>query len=136
MIAFSVAFLLMASSILYALVWIPKRLLGRLDGGRPVVSARAGPLASVLLAIGFVVVAMKWGLSGGGRFGPASAAVTALSIAFPIVGMFAMVRIAALPKGAVSTGVRRYGIAVALACVGVAVWFAAYGFIGLRTWVY
>ncbi|MEO8448804.1 MAG: serine hydrolase domain-containing protein [Gemmatimonadota bacterium] len=135
-VALGLALGLMASALLYVLVWVPKRLLGRLDGGRPVVSARLWPLAAVLLAIGFVAAAMKFGLASGGTFGPATVTITLLSVLFPIVAIIAMIRLAALPRGVVSQGVRRYGVAVSLACLSVAVWLAAYGFIGIRTWTY
>ncbi len=129
------AALFMGLALAYALVWIPRRWLGRIAGGAPT-TVRAWPLLAVLSIIGFFVLAIKFGLSDGGTLNAATGAMFIVGLLGPLVGLVALVRTVRADGRVVGPVARRFGILVSVACLGVAIWLGAYGFIGMRTWRY
>lgn len=130
-----VALALMVAALAYGLGWLPNRLRGRLSPG-PATAVRAWPLAAVASAVGFVVLAVKYGASHGATLNPASGGMFAASLIFPLVSVVALVKTVRAKSVEAGPLARRFGIMVAVACLGVAAWLGAYGFLGLRTWRY
>jgi hypothetical protein len=129
------AVIVMAAAVGHALGWIPNRLRGRLRPG-PATAVRVWPLAAVLSGVGFVFLAMRYGLSHGSTFNGASAGTFAASLLFPAVSVVALVKTVRANSAAAGPLARRFGMLVAIACLGVAAWLGAYGFLGIRTWRY
>jgi CubicO group peptidase (beta-lactamase class C family) len=127
------ALLTMASSILFAIIWIPRKLIGRLRGV-PHLSVRAVPLLAVL-----TLSAIFWRASGQppfvlGRPNAVTITILALSIIFPLLSVAALLLVLRSWRFEVNRAVRIHSLLVALACCLVA-WFLAYwGLIGARVW--
>jgi CubicO group peptidase (beta-lactamase class C family) len=127
---------LMGSALLFALVWIPRKLLGRMPGV-PYLSIRWVPLLSILCLGGSVAL---FAASGGDmiqRFGKP----TIWSIGFCVLTLgFALGSVAGLTLALRARGsnLRRpvyvHAVAVSLANTAVAVYLAYWGVIGYRSW--
>jgi len=131
--ALVLAAILMAIAVAYALGWIPRRVLGRIGAG-PATQVRGWPLAAVLTIIAFFFVALKYGLRDGGTLNLTSAGLLAIGLLIPLVALVALVRTVRADARTAGPVARRFGIAVSVACLGIAAWLGTYGFIGLRTW--
>jgi CubicO group peptidase (beta-lactamase class C family) len=131
--ALVLAAILMATGVVYALGWIPRRLRGRIGAG-PATQVRGWPLAAVLTIVAFFVVALKYGLRDGGTLNVASAGLFVIGLLIPVVALVALVRTARADGKRAGPVARRFGMALAIACLGIAAWLGTYGFIGMRTW--
>ncbi len=129
------ALALMAAATVYAIGWLPRRFLGRIAAG-PATTVRAWPLAAVVSAVVFVALALQFGLSHGATFNAASGGTFLASLGFPLVSVVGLVKTFRADPTAAGPAARRFGVLVGLACLGVAIWLGAYGFVGLRTWSY
>ena len=128
--------LAMASSVLFALVWIPRRLFGALRRA-PALAVRAFPLLSVVLlagSAGLLVSSVDDFLPRFGRPTVWSVGFAAGTVLFALSSLGALVLAFGPRAGAVRRGVRWHSRAVALACGLVAGYLAASGVIGLQTW--
>jgi hypothetical protein len=133
-VVLALALALMLAAILYAVGWIPRRLLGKVRG-RPATAVRLWPFLAVVSGIGFVMIAIRYGLSDGGTFNLGSGAMFVASLQFPLVSLVALM-ISLRAASEAGPRARRFGILVSVACLAVVVWLGSYGFIGLRTWRY
>ena len=125
--------LTMASSILFAIIWIPRKLIGRLRGVQNL-SVRAMPLLATLTLV--AIVWRGWGQPAFelGRPNAITIAIFALSIVFPVLSIAALVIALRAWRFEMNRAVRIHALLVALACCAVA-WFLAYwGLIGVRVW--
>jgi CubicO group peptidase (beta-lactamase class C family) len=136
----ALAVLLLATSVLYALYWIPALLLRRLrplPGSRLYLSVRALPLIAILTLLATAAI---FALAGGdsiGRLGNLTAwsvAVFALTILFALTSLVALIQAWRARHWAVRRGVWIHSLLVAAACTAIAIYLASWGMIGLRTW--
>jgi len=97
---------------------------------------RLWPLLTVGLLVALVVLSMKYGLSRGATMNPGTVGIFLAGIGYPIVGLIALLVALRADYGMVGRGLRRFELAVSVACLGLAVWLGYYGFLGLRTWSY
>jgi CubicO group peptidase (beta-lactamase class C family) len=130
---------LMLSSLVFALVWIPRRLFGGLRGA-PHLSVRYLPLVSVLLLVAVVVVFMTASADDVlGRLGnptPWSISLWLLTWLFMLVTVVALVQALRGVRWRMNRGAYLHSLLVALANGLAAAYFLYYGVIGLRTWAY
>ncbi|HTQ53721.1 MAG TPA: serine hydrolase domain-containing protein [Bryobacteraceae bacterium] len=132
--------LLMASSVLYALFWIPALLLGRLrplPGSRLHLSVRALPLIAILMLavmIGTFMWAGDDAIDRLGRITPWSISVFAASLLLALMSVAALVQAWRSRQWPIRRGVRIHSLAVAAACAILTLYLARWGVIGLRTW--
>ncbi len=128
---------LMASSIVFALVWMPRKLLGRLRGIEHL-SVRTLPLLSVLSlggALGLIIASggeMFWNF---GRPTAWSWSWVALTWLFAIFAVLGVVQAFRARSGPIRKGVLAHSLLVSIANVTVMLYLAYWGIIGLRTWV-
>jgi CubicO group peptidase (beta-lactamase class C family) len=125
------AFLLMLSSLVHGLVWIPARLLGR-----PVkhVAVRAVPLGSVLVLVALLV------LMGGAaddptaskRFDLPTLGYCLLSWLFPVLSFWALLLARRSFAYELKPAVRIHALLVSLACCGTAATLAYWGLLAIR----
>lgn len=132
----ALAVLLMLSAPLFALVWVPRWLLGRLKGA-PHLAARAFPLAAVLsLAAAFsLFVASDDDLIS--RFGNPtrwSVGFCALTVVFALAAVLGLWRALRVPAGEGNRWARVHAILVAGANTAAAAYLFYWGIIGMRTW--
>jgi CubicO group peptidase (beta-lactamase class C family) len=136
----ALAVFLLATSVLYALYWIPALLLRRLrplPGSRLYLSVRALPLIAILTLLATAAIFALAGADSIGRLGNLtawSAAVFALTILFALTSLVALIQAWRARHWAVRRGVWIHSLLVAAACTAIAIYLASWGMIGLRTW--
>jgi len=126
----------MASALLFALVWVPRWLFGRLRRA-PAIAVRAFPLLSVLCLVGsvaLVAAAEDDFLRRFGRATPWSAGFMLGTLGFALASAMSVLLAFGPRSRFVGRGVRWHARAVALACGLVAVYLGASGILGLQTW--
>jgi hypothetical protein len=129
--------LLLASAPLFAIVWIPRRLLGRMKGV-PHLGARAWGLAaalSILVALALFAAGLSDPFRRLGHPTVWSVGYAVLSVAFVVAAAVAAVAASRAPVAEQNRWAAWHGRLVAAAAVLVAAYFAWFGLIGLRTWV-
>jgi hypothetical protein len=127
------ALLIMASSILFAFIWIPRKLIGRMRGVGHL-SVRMMPLLATLALVGLV-----WRVSGQppivlGRADMVTITIFALSIVFPALSITALVITLLSFRAQMNKAVRLHSILVAVSCCEITWFFAYWGLIGVRIW--
>jgi CubicO group peptidase (beta-lactamase class C family) len=129
------AVLAMATSILFALVWIPRKVFGRMKDAN-YLALRVVPL---LTSLTFLVTLVLWIRGGGSTFALATPSPFAVSI-FLLTILFAILSIAGFVLAVrsyrypMNRAARIHSIVVAFACIGWTVFLAYWGMIGLRFW--
>jgi hypothetical protein len=126
------ALLLMSTSVAFAMVWIPRKLLGRLRGVEHL-SVRALPL---LATLSFIALLWRWTVPPivGASANPSTLAIFLLSIVFPLLSIAALAVSARSGRFQMNRGVQIHSLLVAIACVGVSGYLGYWGLIGVRVW--
>jgi len=124
---------LMLSSVAFAVVWLLRRLFGRMKGVQHL-AVRAVPLVAVLslAAIPFCFNALH-----GSAIGTANLFTIGIymaTILFALLALLGVVLAVRVPKTEINRAVRIHSLLVSLACCVVALFFASWGLIGLRLW--
>ena len=133
MLLFLTALALMASSVLFALVWVFRKLIGHMAGVRHW-SLRILPLAASLAffaMLGSVVSIAPIEL---GAVNAKTAMFFVCSLLFAALSLAALVQALRSYRWDVNRWVRWHSTAVSGACFGVTLFFFYWGFIGLRLW--
>ena len=129
--------LLMLSSLLFALVWIPRRLLRKIKVQH--LSVRVLPLLPILCL--FAVAALFMSCEDMimiQQFGNAtfrSVSVWLLSYLLVLISLAGLAQVIRTRRWSVNQGVRVHALLVSLANVVVSLYLIYWGIIGLRTWV-
>jgi CubicO group peptidase (beta-lactamase class C family) len=124
---------LMATSLLFAVVWILRKLFGGMKGV-PHLAVRAIPLVATLSFIVLVFCFTRLGGADTGKLTVWTFAIFALSILFPLLSLCGLLLAVVVPKNQIHTGARIHSLLVALACCVVTVFIASWHLIGLRLW--
>jgi CubicO group peptidase (beta-lactamase class C family) len=127
------ALLTMASSIVFALVWIPRKLLGRMQGVEHF-SVRVVPLLAVMTLaatvwLGFATPPLELT-----QVNAVTIALCLGSIAFAILSVASLVVASRSIGFEMNRGTRIHSMLVALSCCGLTSYLAYWGAIGVRTW--
>ena len=129
------AVLTMATSIVFAVVWIPRKLFGRMKGVR-FLAVRLIPL---LASLTFLSTLALW-IHGGGSTvaiatpSPFAVSICLLTILFAILSAAAIVLAIRSLSYPMNRAVRLHSLLVAFACIGWTVFLGYWGIIGLRFW--
>jgi len=127
---------LMITSLLFALIWVPRKLFRRMQDVRHIY-VRALPLLAVLSFV--AMVALFFRAVGGGNPGARNftsegfCAATWVFAGLSVGSLLAALRSFSLE---IHRGVRIHSLLVALACFGVTAYLAYWNIIGLRLWAY
>jgi hypothetical protein len=124
---------LMATSLLFAVVWILRKLFGGMKGVQHL-AVRAIPLVATLSFIVLVFCFTRLGGADTGKLTVWTFAIFALSILFPLLSLCGLLLAVVVPKNQIHTGARIHSLLVALACCVVTVFIASWHLIGLRLW--
>jgi hypothetical protein len=127
-----VSALLMASAVLFAVVWILLWIFRKMKGVRHL-SVRVVPLLAVLVFIA-VLFAFPSLLSGMGEVSFGAIVVHVGTILFAIFGVVGVILALRVPRSEISRGVRIHSLLVSLACCVVAGFLASWHLLGLRVW--
>jgi len=134
----AVATFLLATSILFALVWVPRRLFGRLKTA-PHIGVRVWPLVSILALVGFAtvfVVAMADAIPRLGHVTVYSVGQMTLSIVFAATALWGLVAVFRARNARMNRIVWWHSLLVAASASSIALYLLYWGLIGLRTWSY
>jgi CubicO group peptidase (beta-lactamase class C family) len=129
---------LMASAVGFALVWVPRKALGRLKNAQHL-SVRALPLLAVLAlaaAAGCVVLASADPLPRLGRPTVYSVGFFLLMSLFALAALLGMIQTGRAWKSDMNRGVWFHSLLVSLANALVVLYLGYWGIIGLRPWAY
>lgn len=129
------AVLTMATSILFALVWIPRKMFGRMKGVK-YLALRVVPL---LASLTFLAAIVLWIHGGGSTFAlatpsPFAISICLLTILYAILSTAGFLLALRSFRYPMNRAARLHSIAVAFACIGWTVFLAYWGMIGLRFW--
>ena len=125
----------MATSILFALIWIPRKLFGRMKGAK-YLAVRVVPL---LASLTFLATLVLWIHGGGSTFAlatpsPFAVSIFLLTILFAILSVVGFVLAIRSYRYSMNRAARIHSIMVAFACIGWTAFLAYWGMIGLRFW--
>jgi CubicO group peptidase (beta-lactamase class C family) len=130
--------LLLFSSLLYALVWVPLWIF-RPSRRTPHASVRLLPLLASLALLGALILLVAGFIAGIETLGTPtfySVGLFLLSLLFALLSLAAVVQaLRALRISAISWPVRLHSLLVALALLLAAVYLTVSGFVGIRTWL-
>ncbi|MGB6497310.1 MAG: serine hydrolase domain-containing protein [Candidatus Acidiferrum sp.] len=124
---------LMATSLLFAVVWILRKLFGAMKSVQHL-SVRVLPLLATLSLMGLAFCFTKLGGADTGKFTIWTAGLFSLSILFPLLSLYGLWLAVRVPKNEINAGTRIHSLLVSLACCTVALFVASWHLIGLRLW--
>ncbi len=135
LVLFVVSIVLMATSLLFAIIWVLRKVFGGMKDVKHL-AVRAIPLLATLAFCGLVFCFTNWPRQAqtreNSRFGPPEFSLSASYFRFfRSIGLFLVVRV---PKTEIHAGTRIHSLLVALACCIVTVFIASWHVIGLRLW--
>ncbi|MGH9742893.1 MAG: serine hydrolase domain-containing protein, partial [Candidatus Acidiferrum sp.] len=125
--------LLMATSLLFAIVWILRKLFGRMKDAHHI-AVRAVPLIATISFLGLFFFFTKIGGSESGKLTVWTAGLFAFSILFPLLSLYALLLAVRVPKNEIDSRVRIHSVLVALACCVITIFLASWHLIGVRLW--
>jgi hypothetical protein len=125
------AIVLMLSSILFAFIWIPRKMLGAQVEH---LAIRILPLLATLSLIAAFAMAVTSAPVYLGREGAASLTYFVGTIAFAIFSLIGLALVLGSWQAQIHRGVRIHSFLVALACVGLTSYLAYWGELGVRLW--
>ena len=124
---------LMASALLFAVVWVLRWLLRRMKDV-PHLRVRAVPLLAILSLALIVFCAMQLDEAEIGTRNLWTMGIFLFTILFPLFSVAGLVLALRVPREEIHRGVRVHSLLVSLGCCCVSAFFAAWGLIGVRFW--
>jgi len=124
---------LMATSLLFAIVWVLRKLFGGMKGVQHL-AVRAIPLLATLSFAALVFCFTKLGGADTGKFTVWTAGILVFSLLFPLLSLYGLFLAVRVPKNEIHNGTRVHSLLVALACCVVTVFVASWNPVGLRLW--
>ena len=124
---------LMATSLLFAVIWVLRKLFGGLKGVQHL-SVRAVPLLASLCFLGLFFCFTKLGGSDTGEVSLWTASLFLLTLLFPLFAIIGLILAVRVPKTEIHAGVRIHSLLVALACCVVTIFLFSWHLVGLRLW--
>ena len=130
------ALLLMISALGFALIWVPRKLLGRMKEVKNL-RVRVLPLLAVLSFIAVIATGMAlFGEVNPGAPNVASVTLWIASWLFALFSIWALGAALVSRSGEIKRGVWIHSLLVAVSCCGIAAYLAWWHIIGLRAWAY
>lgn len=123
----------MLSSVPFALIWLARKLIGKMKGLQHL-SVRVVPLLAVL---SLAVIPFCFNALYGSAIGTANILTIGIymaTILFALLSLLGLVLALRVPKAEIHPGVRIHSLMVSLACCIIVLFFASWGLIGLRLW--
>ena len=124
---------LMATSLLFAIIWILRKVFGGMKDVKHL-AVRAVPLLATLAFCGLVFCFTKLGGADTGKFTLWTAGIFILSVLFPLLSLYALFLAVRVPKTEIHNATRLHSLLVALACCVLTVFVASWHLVGLRLW--
>jgi hypothetical protein len=124
---------LMATSLLFALVWVLRKLFGGMKGVQHL-AVRAFPLLATLCFLAMAFCFTRLGGSDTGKLTIWTAGIFVLSILFPLLSLSGLLLAVRVPKNEIHNGTRIHSLLASLACCVITAFIASWHLIGLRLW--
>jgi CubicO group peptidase (beta-lactamase class C family) len=124
---------LMATSLLFAIIWILRKVFGGMKGVKHL-AVRAIPLVATLAFCALVFCFTKLGGADTGKFTLWTAGIFILSVLFPLLSLYALFLAVRVPKTEIHNATRLHSLLVALACCVLTVFVASWHLVALRLW--
>ncbi len=124
---------LMLSALLFAIVWIVLKVLGKMKDVRHL-SVRVVPLLAVLAFLSIPFAASRLSGAGIGEVNLPTLGIFLGTLLFPLLSLLALVLVLRVPKGEVHRGVWIHSLLVSVACCGIAGYLASWGVFAVRLW--
>jgi CubicO group peptidase (beta-lactamase class C family) len=124
---------LMATSLLFAIVWVLRKVFGGMKEVKHL-AVRAFPLLATLAFCGLVFCFTKLGGADTGKFTLWTAGIFVLSVLFPLLSLWALFLAVRVPKTEIHNATRLHSLLVALACCVLTVFVASWHLVALRLW--
>ena len=124
---------LMATSLIFAIVWILRKLFGRMEGVQHL-AVRAIPFLATLSFIALFFCFTKLGGADTGKLTAWTGGIFVLSILFPLLSLYGLLLAVRVPKSEIHGGTRVHSLLVALACCTITIFIGLWHLIGLRLW--
>ena len=124
---------LMLSTVPFALIWLARKLIGKMKEVQHL-AVRVAPLLAVL---SLVAIPLCFNALHGSAIGTANIFTIGIymaTILFALLSLLGLVLALRVPKAEIHRGVRIHSLLVSLAGCVVALFFASWGLIGLRLW--
>jgi hypothetical protein len=123
---------LMATSVLFAIVWILQKLFGGMKDVQHL-AVRTVPLLSALsfCVLAFCFTRLAWDT---GKFTVWNGGFFLMSLLFPLLSLLGLLLAVRVPKNEIHSGVRVHSLLVALACCVVTAYIISWHLVGLRIW--
>ncbi len=124
---------MMATSLLFAIVWILRKLFGGMKDVQHL-AVRAIPLLATLAFAAMVFCFTKLGGADTGRFTVWTGGIFVFSLLFPLLSLYGLFLAIRVPKSEIHSATRLHSLLVALACCVLTVFVASWHLVGLRLW--
>jgi CubicO group peptidase (beta-lactamase class C family) len=124
---------LMLSSVAFAVIWIIRKLLGKMKEVRHL-SVRIVPLLATLLLF---LIPFCFSALNGNAIGTANLVTVTIflvTLLFPLLAVAGLILAFRVPGAEIHRGVRAHSLLVSLACCTLAAFLASWGLIGVRLW--
>jgi len=125
---------LMATSLLFAVVWILRKVFGGMKDVRHM-GVRAVPFIATLCLIAFAFCFTKLGLADSGKLTIWTFGLFFFSVLFPLISVWGLFLAVRVPKNEIHAGTRIHSLLVSVACCVLTLFIASWHLIGLRLWV-
>ncbi len=129
----AVCLALMATSLLFAVIWILRKLFGGMKHVRHL-SVRAVPVLAILFLLAIPLCSIRLDGQTIGTLNLWTVGILLGSLVFPLLSLMGLLLVVRVPKNEIHPGVRIHSYLVSLACCVVTIFFASWHLIGLRTW--
>jgi len=124
---------LMLSTVPFALIWLARKLIGKMKDVQHL-AVRVVPLLAVLSLPAIPLCFNALHGSAIGTVNVFTIGIYMATILFALLSLLGLVLALRVPKAEIHRGVRIHSLLVSLACCVVALFFASWGLIGLRLW--
>jgi CubicO group peptidase (beta-lactamase class C family) len=125
--------LLMATSLLFALIWVPRKLFGGMKGVGHL-WVRGTPVLASLSLLLVIFCVMRFSGTQIGTFNVRSAGVFLGTLLFPLFSFAGLILALRVPKSEIHRAVRIHSLLVSGACCLLSGFLASWGLLALRTW--
>jgi len=124
---------LMATSVLFAVIWILRKVFGGMKGVRHM-AVREVPLLATLCMAAIPFFFSRLSGSNLGTLNPWTLGIFLATLLFPILSLLGLLLATGAPREEIHKGVRIHSLLVSLACCVVAAYLASWGWVAVRPW--
>jgi CubicO group peptidase (beta-lactamase class C family) len=123
----------MATSVLFAVIWILRKLFGGMKGVRHL-AVRVVPLLATFCVAAIPFFFSRLSDPNFGTLNPWTLGIFLATLLFPLLSVLGLLLARGVPREEIHKGVRIHSLLVSLACCLVAAYLASWGWVAVRPW--